>query len=120
MRRRKFLVLIGAAAASWPLAVRSQQAARVRQVGMLMVLSENDPAVQAQLPAFRKALEEQGWTEGRDVRFEVRWAAGEIERVRKYAAELVQLAPDAILGNGTPVLAALKQATHSIDRFRRR
>jgi hypothetical protein len=79
-----------------------------------MVLSENDPVAQAQLTAFRKALQEQGWTEGRNVRFEVRWAAGEIERVRKYAAELVQLAPDVILGNGTPVLAALKQATRSI------
>jgi putative tryptophan/tyrosine transport system substrate-binding protein len=114
MRRRDFITAIGSAAASWPLAVRSQQAARVGRVGVLMVLSENDPVAQAQLTALRKALQEQGWTEGRNVRFEVRWAAGEIELVRKYAAELVQLAPDVILGNGTPALAALKQATRSI------
>ena len=114
MRRRKFLGLVGSAAASWPLAARSQQANRVGQIGVLMVLSENDPVAQAQLAAFRKALEERGWTEGRNVRFEVRCAAGEIERVRKYAAELVLRAPDVILGNGTPVLAALKQATRSI------
>ena len=114
MKRREFITLLSGATVAWPLAARAQQAARVGQVGVLMVLSENDPAAQAQLTAFRKALQEQGWTEGRNVRFEVRWAAGEIERVRKYAAEVVQLAPDVILGNGTPVLAALKQATRSI------
>ena len=68
MRRREFISLLGSAAASWPLAVRSQQAARVGQVGVLMVLSENDPVAQAQLTAFRKALQEKGWTEGHNVR----------------------------------------------------
>jgi putative tryptophan/tyrosine transport system substrate-binding protein len=111
--RRDFITLLGGAAA-WPLAARAQQTGRMRQVGVLLALSEDDQAAQARLAAFRQALAQLGWIEGRNVRFETRWAGGDIGRLRAYAAELVERAPDVILGQGTPSTAALKQATSSI------
>jgi putative ABC transport system substrate-binding protein len=113
IKRRAFIAGLGGAAA-WPVVARGQQADRVGRVGVLMGLRENDPVAQVRLTAFRKALQDQGWMEGRNVRFEVRWSGGEIDRVHAAAAELVQLAPDVILANGTPAIAALKQATSSI------
>jgi putative ABC transport system substrate-binding protein len=118
MRRREFITLLGGAAVgpwlAWPIAARAQQAGRAKQVGVLMGLSEDDQAAQARLAAFRQALAGLGWVESRNVRFEVRWAGGDVARVRAYAAELVARMPDVILGQGTPVTAALKQATSSI------
>jgi putative ABC transport system substrate-binding protein len=117
MKRREFITLVGGAAACppllWPLAGRAQTA-RAKQVGVLMGLSEDDRAAQARLAAFRQVLAGLGWVEGRNVRFEVRWTGGDVSRVRTYAAELVARTPDVILGHGTPVTAALKQATSSI------
>jgi ABC-type uncharacterized transport system substrate-binding protein len=97
-----------------PFATRAQQADRMRVVGVLMSTSENDSISQGRLTAFRNALQELGWTEGRNVRFEVRWSSGDINRVRTFANELVKLAPDVILANGTPNIATLKQTTRSI------
>ena len=113
MRRREFITLIGGAAATWPLAADAK-AERVRHLGVLMSNSEDDPLAQARVTAFRQALAELGWTEGRNLKIEWRWTGGDIARVREYATELVRLAPDVIVANGTPSVAALKQATSSI------
>jgi putative ABC transport system substrate-binding protein len=113
MRRREFIAGFGGAAAS-SLVARAQQPGGMRRVGVLMGPAASDPVGQARLTAFRKSLQDLGWTEGRNVRFEYRWTSGDFGRVRAYAAELVALAPDVILANSTPVIAALKQATHSI------
>src|SRR5260370_31874151 len=112
VRRREFMSLLAGAAAAWPLAARAQQP--MRRVGVLMGVTESDPEGRARLAAFRQGLAELGWTDGRNLRVEYRWAGGDIDRIRAYAAELVALAPDVIVGNGTPVLAALREATRSI------
>jgi len=111
VKRRAFITLIGVAATAWPLAAQTQ---RVRRLGALMSNSEDDPLAQARLIAFRQALAELGWTEGRNLQIEWRWTGGDIARVRDYAAELVRLAPEVIVANGTPSVAALKHATSSI------
>jgi putative ABC transport system substrate-binding protein len=114
MKRREFITLIGGAAAMWPLAADGQKAERMRRLGVLMAASEDDPLMQARITAFRQALAELGWTEGRNLKIEWRWTGGDITRVREYASELVRLAPDVLVANGTPNVAALKQATNSI------
>jgi putative ABC transport system substrate-binding protein len=114
MQRREFITLVGGAAAMWPLAVGAQRAERMRRLGMLMAISEDDPMAQARVTAFRQALAELGWAEGRNLNLEWRWTGGDIGRVHEYASELVRLAPDVIVANGTPNVAALKQATASI------
>jgi putative ABC transport system substrate-binding protein len=115
VRRREFITLVGGgAAAAWPLAARAQQANRMRTVGVLMSSSENDSISQARLAVFRNALLELGWSEGRNVRFEVRWSGGEISHARTFANELVKLAPDIILASGTSSIATLRQTTRSI------
>jgi putative tryptophan/tyrosine transport system substrate-binding protein len=111
VKRRAFITLIGVAATAWPLAAQTQ---RVRRLGALMSNSEDDPLAQMRLVAFRQALAELGWTEGRNLQIEWRWTGGDIARVRDYAAELVRLAPEVIVANGTPSVAALKHATSSI------
>jgi ABC-type uncharacterized transport system substrate-binding protein len=112
--RREFITLLGGAAAAWPLAARAQQTDRVRRIGVLMPNAETDPAGQTRLAAFVQGLQEQGWTVGRNVRIDVRWAAGEPELFRRYAAELVALAPDVILGAVTTSVRALLEATRTI------
>jgi putative tryptophan/tyrosine transport system substrate-binding protein len=122
MKRREFITLLSGAAVGWPLAARAQQPAvtvmpptgGVRRIGVLMGQADGDPVAQARLAAFRQALQALGWSEGRNVRFENRWSGGDIGLVRAYAAELVGLQPDIILAAGTPVIAALKQATRSV------
>jgi putative ABC transport system substrate-binding protein len=114
MRRREFITLLGGAVVAWPGAAGAQQGGGMRRVGVLWGPAENDPAGQARLAAFRQTLAPLGWTEGRNVRFEYRWSGGDIGRTRAYAAELVALGPDVILAYGSPVIAALKQATRSI------
>jgi putative tryptophan/tyrosine transport system substrate-binding protein len=112
MRRREFITLVGGTAAAWPLASRAQQPERMRRVGVLMALAADDPAGQARFVAFVQALQELGWTDGRNVRIDTRWAAGDAERFRRYAAELVALAPDVILASGgTGVGGCSKRAT---------
>jgi putative tryptophan/tyrosine transport system substrate-binding protein len=113
MKRREFMTLISGAAA-WPLAARPQQRERVRCIGMLMATREDDPAMQTHVAVLRQALAKLGWTEGRNLKIEWRWTAGDIARVREHTSELVRLAPEVILAQGTPNVAALKQATTSI------
>jgi putative tryptophan/tyrosine transport system substrate-binding protein len=113
IRRRQFIALLGGAAA-WPFAARAQQGAQPRRLGVLMASSENDPMGQARVAAFLQALAALGWTEGSNLKIEWRWTGGDIERVRDYAADLVRLAPDVIIANGTPSVAALKGATTTI------
>src|SRR3981189_1733831 len=101
MRRRDFVALLGGAAAAWPIAVRAQQPERIRRIGVLMSLTADDPEGQAPLAAFLRGLQQLGWTDGANVRIETRWGAGDADRSRRYAAELVALAPDVILASGT-------------------
>jgi putative ABC transport system substrate-binding protein len=118
MRRREFITLIGGAAALpsmlWPLAARARQQSTMRRIGALMGIAENDTDAKPRAMAFQHGLQELGWTEGHNVRIEYRWAAADPERARAYAAELVAFAPDLILANTTPVVAALQQATRTI------
>ena len=112
MKRREFIALIGGASAAWPLAARAQQPERVRHIGVLMNLAENQQA-QARITAFRQALEQFGWTDRRNVQIEIRWAAGDADRYRNFAAELTALVPDVILATGTPAVEALQRATRT-------
>jgi putative tryptophan/tyrosine transport system substrate-binding protein len=112
--RREFITLLGGAMAAWPLSARAQEGDRMRRIGVLLGVAERDLEAQARVLAFRQGLHDHGWTEGRNVRIDWRWAAAEPERMRTYAAELVALAPDVILANTTPVVAALLQATRTI------
>src|SRR5262249_56315152 len=114
MRRRDFITLIGgaAAASAMPQVARAQQGER--RVGVLLAGVEGDPAQTARLSAFRRGLEELGWSEGRNVRIEVRWSGGDTGRMRAYAAELVAMAPDVLFGSATPSTSALQQATRTI------
>ena len=114
MRRRQFITLLGGAAATWPLAALAQKAAGVRRVAFLHPYVENDPEVLARVYAFREGLEVLGWTENRNIRIEHRYSGGDLARIRAYAQELVRSAPDLIVGSGTPITAALKQATGTI------
>jgi putative ABC transport system substrate-binding protein len=114
MRRREFITLLCGAAAAWPLAARAQQGERVRRIGVLMTLAADDPEGQARLRAFVQGLQELGWTDGRNVRLDYRWPAGDAERIRRQAAELVALAPDVILAGGGAVVPSLLQATRTV------
>ena len=113
MRRRTFLTLLGGAAAGWPLAARAQQLNRVQQVSVLMGPAESDPEAQSEVAAFRQGLQKLGWT-GRSIRIAYRWAAGDANRMRTLARELVALQPDAIFAVTTPAVAALLGETRTI------
>jgi putative tryptophan/tyrosine transport system substrate-binding protein len=99
LRRREFITLLGGAGAVWPLAAHAQQGERVRRIGVLMNLAAEDPEAQRRVTAFVQGLQQLGWTDGRNVRIEIRWGASDAERNRRYAAELVELAPDVILAS---------------------
>src|SRR5262249_18929449 len=114
MRRRDFITLLGGAAAAWPLAARAQQGERIRRCGILLSLDESDPEAKAQLSGFTHGIAELGWIEGRNLRMEVRWGSGDVDRIRTFAKELVALQPDVILSHGTPVTAALHRETRTI------
>jgi putative ABC transport system substrate-binding protein len=114
MRRREFIKVIGGLAVGWPLAAPAEQSERMPRIGVLMHLAADDPEGQARIGAFLQGLQEWGWAVGRNVRIEHRWAAGDAERTRKYAAELVALAPDVILAAGGAVVAPLLQATSTV------
>jgi putative tryptophan/tyrosine transport system substrate-binding protein len=111
--RRKFLATLGGAAA-WPLAARAQQPERMRRVGVLMNLTADDPEASDRVTAFAQGLQQLGWTAGHNVRIDFRWGAVDADRSRRYAAELVALAPDVILASGVPVVTALLQATRTV------
>jgi len=113
MRRREFITVIGAAAA-WPLAARAQQPARIRRIGVLMSQSPDDPNALAWISAFAQGLQERGWTIGGNVRIEYRWGGGDLDRFRKYAAELVALSPDVIVATAGSIVGALQQVSRTV------
>ena len=112
-RRRDFITLLGGAAVAWPLAGRAQQGERVRRIGVLMNLAADNPEVSVRFAAFLQGLQELGWAIGRNLRIDTRWGAGDIERYRKYAAELIALEPDVILSGGAAT-GPLQQATRKV------
>jgi putative ABC transport system substrate-binding protein len=114
IKRREFITLLSGAAVAWPLAARGQQAERVRRIGVLMNLASDDAEGQARLAAFHQGLQQLGWTVGRNVQIDYRWSAGNADYIRKFAAELVALAPDVIVSTGSPSVAVLQQATRSV------
>jgi DNA-binding LacI/PurR family transcriptional regulator len=101
MKRREFIALLGGAAAAWPFAARGQQGERVRRIGMLTNLAENDPEERRRMAAFLQALQKLGWRDDDNVRIDYRVAQGTADNARRYAAELVALAPDVILASGS-------------------
>jgi putative ABC transport system substrate-binding protein len=117
MRRREFITLIGGAAASyvsWPLAARAQQPERMRRIGALMDTDESNAEGQARIAAFRQGLRQLGWTEGRNIRIDLRWGGGNVERTRDFATELVRLSPDVIFAYAVAQLAPLSRETRTI------
>ena len=113
MNRREFITLLGGAA-TWPLAARAQQPQRVRRIGVFMPGVADDPEYEARNAAFLQGLGEVGWIVGRNVRIDYRWGAGDVERYRAIAAELVALSPDVILAQGSSIVSALQKATRSV------
>jgi putative tryptophan/tyrosine transport system substrate-binding protein len=113
MRRREFIALLGGTAA-WPLAARAQQGERMRRIGVLINRAADNKEGQARLAAFQQALQQLGWSDGRNVRIDIRWGADDVDRERKYAAELVALVPDIILAGGSLSVAAVQQASRSV------
>jgi putative ABC transport system substrate-binding protein len=114
MNRREFITLLVTAAAAWPLVARAQQPDRMRRIGVLTNLVENDPEGQARLAAFVQALQQLGWTDGRNVRIDIRRTLGDTDRARRDAADLVALTPDIILTTGSAGVGSLLQATRTV------
>src|SRR5215467_5076149 len=114
MRRRQFIRFVGAVVAAWPLAARAQQFEQIRRVGVLMNRAEDDPDGQARLTAFVQGLQQLGWVDGRNVRIDVRWGEDKIDRERKYAAELLALAPDIVMASGSPSVMALQHLSSTL------
>ena len=114
MQRREFITLLGGAAVAWPRAARAEQADRMRRVGVLEARTADDREAQARLAALLQGLQELGWTDGRNVRIDYRWAAADADRSRTYAAELVAVAPDVILAAGSLSVAALQQTSRTV------
>jgi ABC-type uncharacterized transport system substrate-binding protein len=114
MRRREFISLFGGAMAAWPVAARGQQSGRMRRVGVLMSVAADDPAGKARLTAFLDAMQLLGWTVGSNLRIDTRWYTGSTDDIRKYAAELVALAPDVVFASGGTVVGPLLHATRTV------
>jgi putative ABC transport system substrate-binding protein len=115
MQRRNFIRLLGGAAVAWPLAARAQQSDRVRRIGVLLAATADDPDYQARIAAFQQGLQQLGWSDGRNVHIDTRWATTKPDDIRRHAAELAALAPDVILaGTGTATVAPLLQATRTV------
>ena len=113
MRRREVISLIGGAAA-WPLVVHAQQSERMRRIGILMLFAEGDPAAKTRIAALIEGLQQLGWTVGRNLQVDIRWGATDAVRSRRYAAELVALAPDVVLAGASEATAALREATRTV------
>src|SRR6516165_2036814 len=113
MKRREFIAGLGAAAA-WPVAARAHQGERMRRIGVLMNLAADDPETLRRMAAFVQGLQELGWTDGRNERIDYRYGLGDADRYRRYAAELVALAPDVLLANGASILGPLQQVTRTL------
>jgi putative tryptophan/tyrosine transport system substrate-binding protein len=119
MRRREFIAGLGGAAAAWPLVARAQQPQRMRRVGVLLNLTADDPLSASNRSAFRQGLQQFGWTEGRNVHIDYRFGAGDAESSRKYASELLALAPDVILASGgRNVRMDVRWTADNVDRMR--
>jgi ABC-type uncharacterized transport system substrate-binding protein len=114
MRRRDFITLVGGTAAAWPLEARAQQSEQMRRIGVLMSTAADDPEGKARFTAFKQGLQQLGWDDGRNARIEIRWSGGKADDVRRYAAELVALAPDVILASGGAVVGPLLQVTRTV------
>jgi putative tryptophan/tyrosine transport system substrate-binding protein len=114
MRRRDFIKAVAGAAITWPLTARAQRPDRVRRIGVLMAYSESDEEGQADVEAFRQELQKLGWTDGRDVRIDYRWAAVNAEAMERFAKELVALQPDLILSQSTPTTVTLLHQTRTV------
>jgi putative ABC transport system substrate-binding protein len=108
IKRREFITLLGGAAAAWPRAAHAQQPERLRRIGVLSNLAEDDPESKVRIAAFLKVMERLGWNDGRNVKIDYRWAAGSADRYPKYAAELITLAPEVILAVTTPAVMAVR------------
>jgi putative tryptophan/tyrosine transport system substrate-binding protein len=114
VKRRKFITLLGGAAIAWPLAARAQQGQRMRRIGVLSTVPADDSESQVRMAAFHQGLQETGWVVGRNLRIDYRWSgAGDTEQVRKYANELIALAPEVVLAVATPAVGALQQASRT-------
>ena len=111
--RREFITSLGGVAVAWPLAARAQQPERVRRIGVLITAFENDPQAQRQLAAFHQGLQDLGWMEGRNVRFDERFPAGDPGRLQTFAADLVALKPDVLLASGPTAVIAFQHVTKS-------
>src|SRR5262245_43125787 len=115
MRRREFIGLVaGAAAATWPLSARAQQPDRVRRVGVLVPGANNDPDQQLRQRVFHDVLAESGWTDGRNLRIEISYSAGNAEQFQTYAAELLAVKPDVLMADATPSTSALQHLTRTV------
>lgn len=114
MRRREFIGLLGGAAAAWPLAVRAQQGEPMRRVGVLMPYPEGDAEGQASVAALQRGLQDLGWTEGRNIRFDIRWAGGNPDKARAFAKELIGMTPDVIVPSSNQITSILQQETRTI------
>src|SRR5262249_8620277 len=114
MKRREFIMLLGGAAAAWPLAARAQQPERLRRIGILMNRAADNPEGQDRLAAFHQGLQELGWNVGRNVRIEIRWSEDNADQSVKHATELVALAPDIVLASGTLAVTALQNISRTL------
>ena len=114
MRRREVITLLGGSAAAWPLAARAQQPERMRRIGILMSGTESDPELQARVAVFRQTLEQLGWSEGRNIHIDIRFAAIRTDQYSALANEMIALHPDVILGHTTPVAAALQRESRTV------
>ena len=111
MQRREFITFVGSAAATWPLSARAEQSERMRRIGWLVGLRENDSEAQRRTAAFVQELERLGWTQGRNVEIDYRWLSDSIERNKTYAQELAAIKPDVLVSSSTPAIIALRQET---------
>jgi putative tryptophan/tyrosine transport system substrate-binding protein len=114
MKRREFITLLGGAMMAWPIVARAQQGERVRRIGALISVAENDPETRLRVAAFEQALEKLGWTNGRNLRIGYRFGEGDFNRIRRHAAELVAMNPDVIFASGAPTVSALEAIASAI------
>src|SRR5262252_2548161 len=114
MQRRQFITLLGGTVVGWPLAVRAQQAERIRRIGVILPASADDARFQTFVGAFLQELQSLGWSIGRNVRIDTRWATADAAAIRRHATELAALAPDVILAHGSMTVAPLREATRTV------
>ena len=119
MNRREFIVLLGGATVAWPLTIRAQQPERIRRIGVLIPIAADGPDAQANIAAFLQGMQQLGWTDGRNVRIDYRWGAGDTDLIRKHAAELAALAPDVIFATGGVTVGPLLQVTSTVRLYSR-